>query len=237
VNQETGEDTRETKSRNRGAIKKERPFSHLVRRACDLPGHGAPRREHAGVQGVLVVTGGEERPLRVPGHLRLESEYVPGGRGPNRGRRGGGGGARGGRGPDPVRRVGAEERLAEERAVRRRGSGGGAARGGRGGEVEEREVGSGSAGDEPVAVDRAGRRRGRRGRRGGVRRRGRGAGGVRGGEARVGRGGRGGRLPRHGALHRRRLLVEVVHVWWKGDGMGGFGDGEVGGDAPTYGWG
>jgi hypothetical protein len=93
---------------------------------------------------------------------------------------------------------------------------GGAARGGRGGEVEEREVGSGAAGDEPVAVDRAGRRRGRRGRRGGVRRRGRGAGGVRGGEARVGRGGRGGRLgggPRRGALHRRRRLVVVVVEW------------------------
>lgn len=182
------------------------PPSHLVGRPRDLPGPGAPRREDAGVERVLLIPAGEERPLGVPGHLRLESEYIPRRWGPHWGRRGGGGGgARGGRGPHPVRRVGPEQRSAEERAVGRRGGGrsgrgGGAAwggsvvRGGRGGEVKERKIGSGAAGDEPVAVDCAGRRRGRRGRRGGVRRRGRGAGEGRGGEARIGRGSGGGRL-------------------------------------------
>jgi hypothetical protein len=210
------------------------PLSHLVRRPCNLPRPGAPRREDAGVQGVLLVTAGEECPLRVAGYLSLESEYIPGRRGPNWGLGGGGGRARGCRGAHPVGRVGPEQRRAEERAVRRRrrgrrsggggraAGGGGVARGGRGGEVEEREIGSSAAGDEAVAVDRAGRRRGRRGRRGGVRRRGRGAGEGRGGEARVGRGGRGGRLggARRGILHRRRrrsLVVVVVHGEGRGD--------------------
>jgi hypothetical protein len=206
------------------------PLSHLVRRPCNLPRPGTPRREDAGVQGVLLVTAGEERPLRVAGYLRLESEYIPGRRGPNWGLGSGGGGARGCRGAHPVGSVGPEQRRAEERAVRGRrrgrrsgGGGGGVARGGRGGEVKEREIGSGAAGDEAVAVDRAGRRRGRRGRRGGVRRRGGGAGEGRGGEARVGRGGRGGRLggARRGVLHRRRWrLVVVVH----GGKKRGFGD-------------
>jgi hypothetical protein len=116
----------------------------------------------------------------------FESEDVPDGGGADRrGPRGGGRGARGGRGRDAVGRVRAEERGAEERAVGRRGGlrrsgrGRGAAvvrgrggGGGRGGEVEEREVGTGVAGDEAVAVDGArGRRRGGR-RHGRVRRRG-----------------------------------------------------------------
>jgi hypothetical protein len=162
--------------------------SHLVRRPWHLPWSRAPGGENAGEQRVLLLVSRKKRPLGVSAHLCLESEDVPGGGGADRrGPRGGGGGrgARSGRGRDAVGRVGAEERGAEERAVGRRGGlrrsgrGHGAAvvrgrgsGGGRGGKVEEREVGSGAAGDEAVAVDGArGRRRGGR-RRGRVRRRG-----------------------------------------------------------------